>query len=96
MKNLQNAINNASNDSLSELTGMVYQIWDDGEITLQKSGDLLWQRSLHGVNPAIGVVDDIEWPHIHGKHSYAFVSRDDAESIREMIREEILLEISSI
>ena len=27
--------------------GMVYQCWEDGEITLQKSGELLWQRNLH-------------------------------------------------
>ncbi len=26
---------------------MVYQVWYDGEITLQKGGSLLWQRNLH-------------------------------------------------
>ena len=96
MIKLQNAVNDASNDSLSEQVGMVYQIWDDGEITLQKSGDLLWQRSIHCMNPAIKVIEGINFPHKHGKHSYAFVDRDDAESIRELIRERALLEISSI
>jgi hypothetical protein len=30
-------------------SGMVYEVWEDGEITLQKCGDLYGQRSLHQV-----------------------------------------------
>ena len=33
--------------NLEKQDGGVVQIWQDGEITYQKSGDLLWQRSLH-------------------------------------------------
>ena len=32
---------------LAEVEGMVYQVWNDGEVTLQKSGSLLNQRNLH-------------------------------------------------
>jgi len=90
---LQEMINKASNDSLSEQVGMVYQVWDEGEITLQKSGDLLWDRSLHYMKPAIKVIEGINWPHVSGSHGYAFVDRDDAESIRERIRREAIIEI---
>lgn len=38
---------------LAEQPGMVYEIWEDGEITLTKSGDLYRQRSLHTIVPGI-------------------------------------------
>lgn len=30
---------------------MVYEVWEDGEITLTKGGDLFRQRSLHCIQP---------------------------------------------
>jgi len=41
---------------------MVYEVWQDGEITLTKGGDLWRKRSLHmlvaGVNPAYALPAD--------------------------------------
>lgn len=35
--------------SLRKQNGMVYEIWEDGEVTMQKSGSLYNQRSLHSM-----------------------------------------------
>lgn len=51
--NLQELINFHSHPEMAYQTGMVYQVWEDGEITLQKSGDLLWERSLHCIDLAL-------------------------------------------
>lgn len=37
--------------SVANEDGMACQVWNDGEITLQKSGSLLWQRTLHQMQP---------------------------------------------
>ena len=34
-------------DALAVEENMVYEVWEDGEITLTKGGDLYRQRSLH-------------------------------------------------
>lgn len=36
MIDIQKLIDNANDDSLKEQMGHVYQVWDDGEITMQK------------------------------------------------------------
>jgi len=40
-----------NNPELAKQHGMVKQLWNDGEITCQKSGELLWQRTLHQFHP---------------------------------------------
>lgn len=40
---------NALNCPEAKNDGMVYQVFEDGEITIQKGGSLLWQRALHCV-----------------------------------------------
>jgi len=95
MSKLQEAINKASNPDLA-LSSITCQVWDDGEITSQKGGDLLWERTLHSSSPPInreGVPDSIKWPEKHGSHGFAFVTRDDAESIRVLIGEMHILNI---
>jgi hypothetical protein len=48
---------------LAKCEGMVWQVWDDGEVTLQKSGELLWQRTLHQQSPGFLDQTPIElWP----------------------------------
>ncbi len=42
-------INSFNKPELAEQEGMVCQLWEDGEVTLQKSGNLLWMRSLHSI-----------------------------------------------
>lgn len=70
---------------LSHKPGMVWQIWEDGELTLQKSGELLWQRSLHCIKGGL-----INSSHLKGKmpvnekeHGYAFI---ESEAVGEEIR----------
>ena len=73
------------NPDYGKRVGHVFQVWEDGEITLQKSGPLLWQRTLHRVypgNPSINV----RMPVGLNNHSYAMVEdRDAAIKLREAI-----------
>ena len=80
-------ISSLNNDSLAREIGHVYQVWEDGEITLQKSGDLLWMRNLHSMEPgypgsAIPVED---FPHQSGERGYVFVTEEKAYTIRKAI-----------
>lgn len=75
-----NALNwpDAKND------GMVYQVFEDGEITLQKGGSLLWQRNLHCISmgnskkslPARALVNHMT----SAAHSYIF-ARDHTTAL---------------
>ena len=69
--------------------GMVHQVWQDGEVTLQKSGELLWQRTLHCDKPAVpGAANAmLEFPHRRGSNSYAWVTEADALRVRELVKE---------
>ena len=68
---------------LANQHGMVYQIWDDGEITLQKSGDLLWQRNLHQTMwPLSKKLPERTLPGKLEGHEYMFTTREGAEAIR--------------
>ena len=77
-------VKNCHNESLSLQEGHVYQIWYDGEITLQKSGSLLNMRNMHCI--ASGLcgkgLKKSDFPLSEGS---AYVIREDAEKIREMI-----------
>ena len=82
------ALVNALDAPEAAAEAMVYQVWEDGEITLQKGGSLLWQRNLHCV--AIG--DDRKalprdaLQHKYDGHSFVFVgSYDGAEKARDLI-----------
>lgn len=67
--------------------GHVYQVWEDGEVTLQKSGDLLWQRNLHMMEFGIPGVDFTMPMKSHSGHSYAVVaSGEEAEYLRGLMR----------
>lgn len=72
-----------------EEAGMVTQVWEDGEITLQKCGALLWRRTLHMTAPGVTGAGDLGLvlPHRHGDHSYAFVTPEDAYRVRAVIHE---------
>lgn len=68
------------NPELAAKSGMVYQIWQDGEITLQKSGELLWKRNLHCLWPGTTFKDDRfnlkkeEFPKTYNDFGYVFVA----------------------
>lgn len=64
----------------------VTQLWNDGEITSQKAGGLLWQRTLHNIHPGIDGIN-IDMPHKHDNYSYIFCTGEDAKRIREKMLE---------
>lgn len=68
---------------------MVYQVWEDGEVTLQKGGDLLWKRSLHTILPGLDMkVEASVFPCQIDSHGYAFVEDlDAAKSVRKALCE---------
>jgi len=87
MEELINTINKAHNPDLAS-NNMVYQIWEDGEVTLQKAGNLLWTRGLHIIYPAINGlnINYTKMPIKYHYHGYAFVSEHDIIIIRELMR----------
>ena len=75
----------AHNPELAEVEcGSVYQIWGDGEITVQKCGSLLWGRTLHRT---IGGIEGLKlkMPCEYGVHTYAFVTELDYKEIGRQI-----------
>jgi hypothetical protein len=87
LKELNEFITKAHDVKLSKEDGMVYNIFDDGEITLQKSGCLLWQRTLHTINFGVrnGPLPGLVMPCVLGHHGYAFVTGENANIIRKAI-----------
>jgi hypothetical protein len=89
---------NARSDDGRKQDHMVYQVWNDGEVTLQKGGDLLWKRTLHSDAPGLhkGIKLDINWPHkTTVGYSYIFTDREGAYAVREAIRAALVEHISS-
>lgn len=68
---------------LALLPGMVYQIWEDGEVTVQKSGELLWQRTLHCDFPGEekGKLQLAEFPHKEEQHAFIWVAPEDIKTV---------------
>lgn len=58
---------------VKEEHGMIYQVWEDGEVTLQKCGPLLWQRNLHMISPGNPSIDISEHlPNKDSKHAWVW------------------------
>lgn len=75
---------------LATQPGMVWQVWEDGELTLQKSGELLWQRNLHCIVPGIPSLpfDKTLMPVQETTHGYAFIgSEEEGNIIRRAMME---------
>jgi len=86
MPTLQEKISAYSKPELAELTGMVYQVWCDGEITLQKSGSLLWNRGLHQMKPPLDLyIKGITFPDKSGENGFMFTDDIGAERVRELL-----------
>lgn len=85
----QEIISLHSKPDLAKLPGMVRQVWEDGEITCQKSGELLWQRTLHCLEPGDAAkAVPLEWfPEYgrEGKHAYIFTDEAGSEAVRAAI-----------
>ncbi len=64
-------------------SGHVYQIWEDGEITLQKCGEWFNQRNLHCISGGGSRI--VPMPIKAGNHSYAFMpSMEIADAVQAM------------
>jgi hypothetical protein len=65
----------------------VIQVWEDGEITMQKCGELLWQRRLIPLEYAPKhYVAGLKFPVEYNGHSYAFVaSQEEAKQVRALL-----------
>jgi hypothetical protein len=91
MSRVAELIKQHSDDRLADMEGHVTQIWEDGEITMQKSGHLLDRRTLHCMKPGF---DDVAaplsiFPHKNKhKHAWAYVTAEAAQTIRMAIWEE--------
>lgn len=86
---IKEAIHKAHNPELANQPGMVNQIWQDGEHTCQKSGELLWQRTLHcfgsGFSDGLSA-SDMPILDNNPNQGYAFVSYKDAKTIYQMFK----------
>ena len=85
---LAEKIRAAHNPALAALDGMVYQIWNDGEVTLQKSGALLWRRNLHTIREGTGhrIPAETMPCQING-YGFAFISDDDYEDLHDAFKD---------
>jgi hypothetical protein len=80
----------------AKANGHVYQVWHDGEITIQKAGSLLWQRSLHTIIPPVKDADKLglRFPHrTTDVNSFAWVgSEEEAMTVRNLIGRDLFSE----
>lgn len=69
--------------------GHVWQVWEDGEITLQKCGELLWQRNLHMIScGSVRGIPPYVMPSQMGIHGYISVANEqEAEFIALLLQE---------
>lgn len=75
----------------------VTQFWYDGEITDQKGGDLLWQRTIRCVEQGfIGLNFPAEqWPCQLRDKGYIFCTREAANELRDWLLEQLILNLLS-
>lgn len=85
IKKIEKLAEELNDEALSKEPGMVCQLWQDGEITLQKSGELLWQRTLHQSVPQKLSNSPIKLKYSSGENSYVFVTQENAYRVRAMM-----------
>jgi len=72
----------AHDPSLLDREGHVCQVWEDGELTLQKSGSLLGQRTLHMIRGGkVGLVMDLPMKNHNASHCYVCVDMKVGEQL---------------
>ena len=69
---------------------MVYRVWEDGEITLEKGGDLFGQRTLHCVSMGRSTLalapTEMPYQNFPKTHGYLFAAnKEDAERAQRWI-----------
>lgn len=81
-------LHSLSNPDLRKIEGMVYEIWEDGEITLQKCGSLYGQRNMHCIVPGVfKMTANVELlpEKTNNNHSLMAVHCDNLVRARELI-----------
>jgi hypothetical protein len=98
-------IKKCHNEQLAKESGHVYQIWNDGEITLQKSGNLLNMRNLHTMESGFTLDKDTIYSSYwnikkedmpNRKDGSAYVTKDDAYRIRQMMAKYLIQELAIV
>lgn len=90
---IKQLIATAHKPELRDREGMVYQLWENGEITLQKSGSLFGARTLHQITAGLDMSLPLDiMPVVVGvdahRYGYAFVeSKELADKLREQMAE---------
>jgi hypothetical protein len=70
----------------SRNAGMIYTVFNDGEVCCQKAGSLLWQRSLHCFRNGGEKVSEDGFPGRMNGFAYVHVAkREDAYAISNLI-----------
>lgn len=71
----------------SNIETHVYMVFQDGEISMTKCGDLLGQRGMHMLEAGVTDVIPSVFPNKMGENTYAYVdSREEAQAIRMAVR----------
>jgi len=85
---LKRLIQGLSDDELAKSGDMVYQVWSDGEVTRQKCGDILWQRTLYRMCPELATYVPKElFPHELNGYGYIFTTEEGTKLVRTAIME---------
>ena len=74
----------AHDPSLADQEGMVHMVFQDFELAVQKSGPLLWQRTLHVIRAGLPG-KAYEMPVKLDPHSYAFISEEAYYTIKQAL-----------
>lgn len=93
---LTQLIQRHSHPELAQRSGHVLQVWHDGEVTSQKAGDLLWQRTLHCLAGSILAHKGL-WklfPETVSTGTFIFTDEAGALEIRRFIRQHYFPEAS--
>lgn len=62
-----------------------WQVWEDGEATLQKGGDLLWCRTLHCIKMGFGKSLPLDlFPEKNRYNGHAYVWLDSEKDVNEV------------
>jgi len=79
---IQQEASRLHNPQLAERTGNVFKLWEDGEVTMEKSGLGVSGRTLFPICPPCG--ENIGMPVVtENGHSYAMLEADDAERLSD-------------
>lgn len=92
-KEIADLLLSKNDPALAKVNGShVSEIWQDGEHTSTKAGELFRQRNLHtlrpgGAHPLMVSYLQLTLPHSHGENHHVFVPYEDADRLSKLITE---------